>query len=70
MVAPRRAGVKTTSRRWQMVPIEHRSTARPISTYDVVHLLVNRVGLAEFEVAAMTKDQAIARLNRYWSDGS
>ncbi|MFY1694850.1 MULTISPECIES: hypothetical protein [unclassified Solwaraspora] len=37
---------------------------------ELVHLLVHRVGLTEPEVAAMTKEQAVARLNRYWADGS
>jgi hypothetical protein len=33
---------------------------------ELVHLLINRVGLTEAEVAAMTKQQAIARLERFW----
>ena len=37
---------------------------------DLVHLLLNRVGLAEGEIAAMNKDEAVARLNQYWADGS
>lgn len=37
---------------------------------DVVHLLISRAGLAEAEVAAMTKDQAVARLQQYWTDGT
>jgi hypothetical protein len=37
---------------------------------DVVYLLISRVGLSEAEVAAMTKDQAVARLQRYWTDGA
>ena len=37
---------------------------------DVVRLLISRVGLAEADVAAMSKDEAIARLQRYWTDGS
>ena len=36
---------------------------------DLVHLLINRVGLAEPEVAAMSKAEAIARLSRYWAEG-
>ncbi len=35
---------------------------------DVVHLLITRVGLAEADVAAMDKNEAIARLQRYWSE--
>jgi hypothetical protein len=37
---------------------------------DLVHLLIHRVGLAESEVKAMTKDQAIARVNDYWTGPS
>ncbi|GAB3553085.1 hypothetical protein J2S53_003692 [Actinopolyspora lacussalsi] len=36
---------------------------------DLVHLLINRVGLADSEVAMMDKDEAIARLQRYWTEG-
>lgn len=36
---------------------------------ELVHLLINRVGLDEATVAAMTKDEAIARLTRYWGEG-
>ena len=35
---------------------------------DVVHLLVHRVGLSERDAAAMTRDEAIARLQRFWTD--
>jgi len=31
--------------------------------------LIHRVGVTEDEVAAMSKEQAIARLNAYWRDG-
>ncbi len=37
---------------------------------DLVHMLIARVGLPEAEVAVMSKDQAIARLQRYWIDGT
>jgi hypothetical protein len=37
---------------------------------DLVHMLIAKVGLAESEVAAMTKDEAIARLQSYWTEGS
>ena len=37
---------------------------------DLVHLLITRVGLPESEVAAMTRAQAIERLDRYWAEGS
>jgi len=36
---------------------------------ELVHLLITRVGLAEREVAAMTKAEAVERLNRYWVEG-
>lgn len=32
----------------------------------LVHLLINRVGMPESEVMAMSKDQAIARLTQHW----
>ena len=37
---------------------------------DVVHLLISRVGPDEAEIAAMTKDEAVARLKQFWIDGS
>lgn len=37
---------------------------------DLVYLLINRVGLAESEVAQMSKDGAVARLQQYWAEGS
>ena len=37
---------------------------------DLVHVLISRVGLDEAEVAAMSKDEAVARVQRYWTDGS
>jgi hypothetical protein len=36
---------------------------------DLVHLLISRVRLDESEVATMSKDQALARLQRYWTEG-
>ena len=36
---------------------------------DLVRMLITRVGLSDAEVAAMSKDQAIARLQQYWADG-
>ncbi|OLE27856.1 MAG: cytotoxic translational repressor of toxin-antitoxin stability system [Actinobacteria bacterium 13_1_20CM_3_71_11] len=36
---------------------------------DLVQLLITRVGLAEPEVAAMSKAEAVERLNRYWTEG-
>lgn len=37
---------------------------------DVVYLLIHRVGLTEAEVAVLTKEQAVGRLQRYWTDGA
>jgi hypothetical protein len=37
---------------------------------DLVRMLITRVGLPEAEVAAMSRDQAIARLQQYWTDGT
>ncbi len=36
---------------------------------ELVYLLIQRVGVAENEVAGMSKEQAIERLNTYWSVG-
>lgn len=36
---------------------------------DMVHLLITRVGLSEKEVAEMTREEAIVRLQQYWIDG-
>jgi hypothetical protein len=36
---------------------------------DIVFLLINRVGLPEADVAGMTKEQAVARLDVYWAEG-
>ncbi|MEV5413955.1 cytotoxic translational repressor of toxin-antitoxin stability system [Thermopolyspora sp. NPDC052614] len=36
---------------------------------DLVHLLIHRVGLDEKEVAAMSRVDAVARLQRFWIDG-
>ena len=36
---------------------------------DLVHLLLTRVRLTEAGVAAMSKDQAIARMQQYWATG-
>jgi hypothetical protein len=36
---------------------------------DLAHLLINRVGLSESEVAAMSKAEAVERINRYWTEG-
>lgn len=36
---------------------------------DLVHLLTTRVGLAESEVAQMSRAEAIGRLQVYWTEG-
>lgn len=36
---------------------------------DLVHLLLTRVGLIEDEVSQLSKPEAIARLQRYWTEG-
>lgn len=36
---------------------------------DLIHLLISTVGLDEAEVAAMSKEDAIARMRRYWTEG-
>jgi hypothetical protein len=36
---------------------------------DLVHLLITRVGLSEVDVAALTRDEAVTRIQRYWADG-
>jgi hypothetical protein len=37
---------------------------------DLVHLLMTKVHLTEAEIATMTREQALARLARYWTEGS
>ncbi|HVT68101.1 MAG TPA: cytotoxic translational repressor of toxin-antitoxin stability system [Trebonia sp.] len=37
---------------------------------DLVHLLLTRVGLTEDDVRALTRAEAIARLQAYWTQGS
>jgi hypothetical protein len=37
---------------------------------EVAFLLINRVGLTREQVAAMTRSEAIGRLNRYWTEQS
>jgi hypothetical protein len=37
---------------------------------DLVHLLITRVGLSEAEVRQLTKPEAIARLQQYWTKGA
>lgn len=37
---------------------------------DLVHLLVNRVGIPEDKVRRMTRAEAVERAQRYWTDGT
>ncbi|WP_116198986.1 cytotoxic translational repressor of toxin-antitoxin stability system [Amycolatopsis circi] len=37
---------------------------------DLVYLLLSRVGLDEAEVAGMSKDEAVARVQRYWAENA
>lgn len=37
---------------------------------DLVHLLISRVGIPDAEVAEMSKQDALARLARYWTEGN
>ncbi|WP_116247282.1 cytotoxic translational repressor of toxin-antitoxin stability system [Nocardiopsis sp. FIRDI 009] len=36
---------------------------------DLVHLLISKLGLHEAEVAEMSREEALARLQRYWTEG-
>ncbi|MFD5555092.1 cytotoxic translational repressor of toxin-antitoxin stability system [Streptomyces sp. NPDC127068] len=37
---------------------------------DLVYLLIHRVGLSEETVSELTKEEAVARLQRHWKDGT
>lgn len=37
---------------------------------DLVYMLISHVGLDESEVAGMSKNEALARLERHWTEGS
>ena len=37
---------------------------------DLVHLLMTKVHLTEAEIATMTREQALAQLARFWTEGS
>ncbi|MFF2655824.1 cytotoxic translational repressor of toxin-antitoxin stability system [Kitasatospora sp. NPDC058032] len=37
---------------------------------DLVYLLLHRVGLTEATVAGLSREEALARLQQYWTDGS
>jgi hypothetical protein len=42
----------------------------PALPVEIASLLVTKVRLTQSEVAAMTKDEAIARLNQFWAEGN
>jgi hypothetical protein len=37
---------------------------------DLVYLLIHRVGLTDETVAALSTEEAVARLQQYWTDGT
>ena len=41
-----------------------------VAPADLVYMLIHRVGLAEGAVAAMAKEDALARLHQYWIEGT
>lgn len=47
---------------------DHAAPAEAIPV-DVVRLLIDRVGLTERQVQRLSLDDAIARINRFWSTG-
>lgn len=50
-----------------------RGTPEPPTTAlpaDLVYMLISRVGIDESEIAGMTKDEAIVRLQRHWTESS
>lgn len=52
-------------------PVRSRPVAPPSALpAELVHLLLVRVRLTDAEVAVMSRDEALARLQRYWTDGS
>lgn len=36
----------------------------------VVHTLIHQVGIPDTEVAAMSREDAIARVNQFWTEGA
>jgi hypothetical protein len=37
---------------------------------ELAYLLIHRVGLSDDEVAEMSRDEAVARLDKYWTNGT
>jgi hypothetical protein len=54
--------------------VPERSGVRPVAEAavpaQVVHTLIHQVGIPEAEVAEMGRAEAIARLNRFWTEGA
>lgn len=46
------------------------ATAKEALPAELVHLLATRVRLSDDEIAQMTKEQAVDRLQEYWTTGS
>lgn len=46
------------------------STLKESLPADLVYLLIHRVGLSEETVSELTKEDAVARLQRHWTDGT
>ncbi|GGN26024.1 hypothetical protein GCM10011578_060320 [Streptomyces fuscichromogenes] len=46
------------------------STPKESLPADLVYLLIHRVGLSEETVSELTKEDAVARVQRYWTDGT
>ncbi|MEU6785601.1 hypothetical protein ABZ912_40970 [Nonomuraea angiospora] len=52
--------------------VPDRGTPKPPSNAlpaDLVQLLIFKVGLDEAEVAVMSKEDAVARMQKYWAEG-
>ncbi|MEV8611839.1 cytotoxic translational repressor of toxin-antitoxin stability system [Amycolatopsis sp. NPDC051373] len=54
--------------------VPERSIARPVAEAgvpaQVVHTLIHQVGIPDAEVAAMSREEAIARVNQFWTEGA
>lgn len=48
----------------------HREPPAAALPAELVHLLITRVGLADNEVAGMSRVDALARLQRFWTEGT
>jgi hypothetical protein len=54
--------------------VPERSVVRPVGEgavpAQVVHALIHQARIPEADVAAMSRDEAIARLSRFWTEGA